>query len=183
MEESTHVFLLQVLNLLDSEAVDNIVADLSSVAASRGLLSSSSSSDIILALFKENIVSRLHVCLCLSPVGGALRRRIRLYPGLTKAFDIHYFGVWGSAALGDVASHLFAASDFHQLQGTSQPQPNQLPPQQQQKEKLSSLCVAMHHSAEEEAQKFLIQQSRTVYVTPKAFLDLISLFFIVNFGL
>lgn len=158
--------------------MDTIVSDLSPLAASRGLLNSSnnSSTEIILSMFRDNIIDRLHVCLCLSPVGGALKRRIRFYPGLIKAFDVQYFGVWGPAALTDVASYLFSTSEL-------QHQPVQEQPQQQQKEKLSSLCVAIHRSAEEEAERFLQQQNRTVYVTPKAFLDLISLFSIVSFRL
>lgn len=168
--------------------MDTIVSDLMPAAVSRGLLSnnSSSSSEIVLALFRGNILNKLHVCLCLSPVGGALRRRVRLYPGLTKAFAIQYFGVWGPEALADVASHLFSAADLQQHQLPQQPQ--QQPPQQahqqeqqqQQKEKLKELCVAIHRSAEEEAESFLQQQSRTVYITPKAFLDLIALFSIVS---
>ncbi|KAL8432514.1 hypothetical protein ACSSS7_004568 [Eimeria intestinalis] len=183
----------EVPNLLESDSVDAIVADLSPMAASRGLLSSSSSgsSEVILSLFRENLLNRLHVCLCLSPVGGALRRRIRLYPGLTKAFDIQYFGVWSTAALAEVASHLFATSNLllplqqrplQQQQQQQQPQQPQQQQQQQQqlKDTLSDLCVAIHRSVEEEADKFLQQQNRIVYVTPKAFLDLISLFSILS---
>ncbi|KAL8274015.1 hypothetical protein Esti_002104 [Eimeria stiedai] len=174
----------EVPNLLESDSVDTIVADLSPVAASLGLFSSSSSgsSEIILSLFRENLLNRLHVCLCLSPVGSGLRRRIRLYPGLTKAFDIQYFGVWGPTALTEVASHLFATSSLQlpMQQRPLQQEQQQQQQQQQLKDTLSELCVAIHRNVEEEAKKFLQQQNRIVYVTPKAFLDLISLFSILS---
>ncbi|KAL8439117.1 hypothetical protein Efla_003357 [Eimeria flavescens] len=169
----------EVPSLLDPETVDTIVADLSPVATARGLLSgsssSSSSSELLLSLFRENLLERLHVCLCLSPVGEALRRRIRLYPGLTKAFNIQHFGAWGAPALAAVASHLFASCNIQLPQQQEQQQQQQ----QQVKEKLSALCVAIHRSAEEEASRCLQEQNRIVYVTVKAFLDLISLFSIL----
>ena len=114
------------------------------------------------------------------------------------------FNVWGASALSAVAAHLFAVAtpqlqqlqqqqqqqQQKQQQGQQQPQQEQQQQQQKQKQqqeqlqqhkdKLAKLCVDIHLSAETEAKLLFEREQRIVYVVPKAFLDLISLFNIVN---
>jgi dynein heavy chain len=43
------------------------------------------------------------MCLCFSPVGDALRRRARQFPGLINCTVIDWFFPWPKEALNDVA--------------------------------------------------------------------------------
>ncbi|XP_026194572.1 dynein heavy chain 6, axonemal [Cyclospora cayetanensis] len=145
---------LRINNLFEADAVDRIVSDLTASAVTSGIKTAGIlNTEAVLSLFKENILNKLRICLCLSPIGGALRRRLRLYPGLTKTFAVQFFEVWGPAALTDVAVHLFSAAALQQPQLHAQ----QYEQQQQAKMRLSELCVAIHCSVEKEAEMLLQQ--------------------------
>lgn len=53
--------------------------------------------------FIDRVKKNLHMSLCFSPVGDALRRRARQFPGLINCTVIDWFFPWPKDALNDVA--------------------------------------------------------------------------------
>jgi dynein heavy chain, axonemal len=50
-------------------------------------------------LFIQRVRDNLHIVLCLSPVGEALRTRIRMFPSLVNCCSIDWFDTWPEEAL------------------------------------------------------------------------------------
>lgn len=59
--------------------------------------------DACLATFVTRVRESLHVVLCVSPVGDALRVRCRNFPSLINCTTIDWFFPWPEAALVSVA--------------------------------------------------------------------------------
>ncbi len=55
------------------------------------------------AFFIERCRRNLHVVLCLSPIGDALRTRLRMFPSLVNCTTIDWFHPWPRDALQNVA--------------------------------------------------------------------------------
>ena len=53
--------------------------------------------------YTENVRSHLHLCLAFSPVGEALRVRMRLFPSLVNCCTIDWLNPWPNEALLSVA--------------------------------------------------------------------------------
>ena len=60
--------------------------------------------DNINALFVDRVRDFLHICLCMSPVGDALRVRCRQFPSLVNCCTLDYFNSWPEQALLHVSS-------------------------------------------------------------------------------
>lgn len=56
--------------------------------------------------FARDCTSRLHMTLCMSPVGDALRTRCRNFPGIVNCTTIDWFFPWPEQALYAVACSL-----------------------------------------------------------------------------
>jgi len=59
--------------------------------------------DNIFNFFIRQIRENLHVVLCMSPIGDALRTRMRMFPSLVNCCTIDWVDPWPSNALYDVA--------------------------------------------------------------------------------
>lgn len=59
--------------------------------------------DTCLSTFVTRVREKLHVVLCVSPVGDALRVRCRNFPSLINCTTIDWFFPWPQAALVSVA--------------------------------------------------------------------------------
>ena len=81
--------------------------------------------------FTERTKAHLHVVLAMSPVGNALRDRIRSFPSLVNCCTIDWFMRWPDEALEAVCEHTLAEAD--------------LPGQEKQ---LAKACRHLHQSAE-----------------------------------
>lgn len=114
-----------------------------------------------MGFFIGRVREYLHIVLCLSPVGEAFRKRVRMFPSLVNCCTINWFEPWPEDALKSVAmkflSNIDALKDEDKLQAS-----------------LSDACVFVHKSVEEEAMKFDETLKRKVYITPKSYLDLIK---------
>ena len=53
--------------------------------------------------FVEKVRDNLHIVLCMSPAGDALRKRCRNFPGLVSSTGIDWFYAWPREALVSVA--------------------------------------------------------------------------------
>jgi len=56
------------------------------------------------AYFVERCRDLLHICLAMSPIGDAFRRRLRMFPSLINCCTIDWFRAWPADALDAVAS-------------------------------------------------------------------------------
>lgn len=64
------------------------------------------SKDTIWRWFHKDCTARLHLALCMSPVGNDLRNRCRNFPGLVNCTAIDWFFPWPEQALFAVACSL-----------------------------------------------------------------------------
>lgn len=58
---------------------------------------------IVFNYFINRCKRNLHICLCFSPIGSALRNRLRLYPSMVSCCTIDWFEDWPKNALEMIA--------------------------------------------------------------------------------
>ena len=97
----------------------------------------------------------------MSPVGNDLRVRCRQFPSLVNCCTLDWFDRWPEEAL------LYVSRAF--LKDVSLPN-------EDVREGLARMCMLIHTSVEESADRFYDELRRRVYTTPKSYLDLISLY-------
>lgn len=59
---------------------------------------------IVFDYFINRCKQNLHICLCFSPIGSALRNNLRLYPSMVSCCTINWFEDWPEDALEKVAN-------------------------------------------------------------------------------
>ena len=111
--------------------------------------------------FIDRVRDRLHIILCMSPVGDALRVRCRKFPSLVDCCTLDWFSAWPRDALLSVSTRLLY----------DVPLPNELV-----RKGLTEMFPEIHLSAETKAAQFELELKRKVYTTPKSYLDIINLF-------
>ena len=62
--------------------------------------------DVVYATFIERIRNFLHIILCMSPVGDALRVRCRKFPSLVDCCTLNWFASWPEQALISVSTSI-----------------------------------------------------------------------------
>ena len=114
----------------------------------------------LFAYFVERCRANLHICLAMSPIGDAFRRRLRMFPSLVNCCTIDWFRPWPPDALDAVASVFLEDVEMekHNRQSTVE------------------MCKIFHSSVWETSAQFLAGEKRHVYVTPTAYLELIQTF-------
>ncbi|KAG3085473.1 Dynein heavy chain 1, axonemal [Phytophthora cactorum] len=103
----------------------------------------------------------IHLVICMSPLGGLFRDRLRMFPSLVNCSTIDWFSEWPAEALNSVASAIL--SDGNLALG----------------DKLPALVEAfkvVHQSVEEASKQFYNTLRRYFYVTPTSYLELLSAF-------
>lgn len=103
----------------------------------------------------------MHMILCMSPVGEALRVRARKFPGLVNSTMIDWFHPWPLKALNDVAYNFLKEVEF---------------PMESLNQTISLYMSETHIQIEVTNQNFFIQERRYNYTTPKSFLELIDFY-------
>ena len=148
----------EVPNLFPSDEVDQIINDLRPLAKELGR---NEAKEAVYSFFVERVRDQLHICLTMSPVGDALRIRMRMFPSLVNCMTIDWFLEWPDDALISVADRYLASaeniSDDH-------------------KGSLAKACCAVHQEVIATSKVFLARLRRNVYTTPKSYLDLIVLY-------
>ncbi|CEM09924.1 unnamed protein product [Vitrella brassicaformis CCMP3155] len=114
----------------------------------------------IMAFFVEQCRKNLHIVVCLSPIGEAFRRRLRMFPSLVNCCTIDWFMEWPEEALRSVANHFLAGENLSAdvTQG------------------VSNVCVAMQTSVTQLTERYKQEARRYYYVTPTSYLELINAF-------
>ena len=148
----------EIPNLMLPEDKDRIVNDVRPIVVEKKLVETT---DVINALFVSRVREYLHICLCMSPVGDALRVRCRNFPSLVNCCTLDWFSRWPEEAL------LYVSSAFQKTLEL---------PSEAVRESLSQMCTIVHTSVENVSDKFWAELRRRVYTTPKSYLDLISLY-------
>lgn len=67
------------------------------------------------SFFIANIRANLHIVLCMSPAGDALRVRARKFPSLIDCCTINWFDSWSEEALTSVAEKVLATMPLSDL--------------------------------------------------------------------
>lgn len=148
----------EIPNLFASDEVDRIVASMIPICKSAGI---PETRDNCISHFISRVRDKLHVVLCMSPVGDSLRIRCRQFPSLINCTTIDWFHGWPQAALVNVAERFLGSIDL---------------PSEEIRSSVVKMCGYVHRSIEETAEAFYHELRRRVYTTPKSYLDLINLY-------
>ncbi|CAM9811362.1 unnamed protein product, partial [Ectocarpus sp. 12 AP-2014] len=146
----------EIPNLFPQDEQDKVAADMIPVCKELGI---SEARDTCLATFVTRVRENLHVVLCVSPVGDALRVRCRNFPSLINCTTIDWFFPWPEAALVSVAERFIEGVPL---------------PSDEVRAGLIRMCGVVHTSIKVFADKFYDELVRRVYTTPKSYLDLIN---------
>ncbi|NWW95122.1 DYH1 protein, partial [Rhynochetos jubatus] len=162
-------FLEDINNLLNSGDVPNIynpddqeqiLAAMKPVVRDLGQQPTKAN---LMAVYAGRVRSNIHMVLCMSPVGEVFRARLRQFPSLVNCCTIDWFNEWPAEALQCVASsflreipHLGAGAG--DVDGVIQ------------------VCVGIHQSVAKKCQVYLAELARHNYVTPKSYLEFLSIF-------
>lgn len=122
-------------------------------------LTKSTSVDGLNSLFIERVRRNLHVALCMSPVGEAFKRRLRMFPSLVNCTTIDWFSDWPEDALLEVALKYLSDIDL----GTDVV-----------KRSVSQVFVSVHLSVIDTSRKMIEELKRYNYVTPVNYLELVK---------
>jgi len=145
-------------DLFPPDEKDNMINAVRGEVKSQGIIDSNEN---CYKYFIEKVVSNLHMILCFSPVGEGFRTRARRFPALVNNAIIDWFHPWPVEALQSVSERFLGDVD---LGG---------------EETAKAIIAFMPFSfdaVQSESKKFLTQERRYNYVTPKSFLELIALY-------
>ena len=155
----------EIPNLFPADETDKIVSDMIEVCQADNI---PETRDNCLAHFISRVRDRLHIVLCMSPVGDALRIRCRQFPSLINCTTIDWFHGWPESALISVAQRLLTDLEL---------------PTDEIRKGVVSMCGYVHKSIETYSDRFFEELRRRIYTTPKSYLDLISLYMSMLNGL
>jgi len=149
----------EVRGLFQPDELDHVLSELRPWIHRHGL---SEARDDMYEAFINRVRSNLHIVLAMSPVGEGFRANCLRFPALVNCCTIDWFSGWPPEALLGVG-HIFLergkfSSDEDLMQSMVQ------------------MFVEVHTSVEEAASRYFMELRRQVYVTPKSFLDFISLY-------
>jgi dynein heavy chain, axonemal len=111
--------------------------------------------------FVTSCKNNLTVVICMSPVGGKFRQRVRLFPALVNCTTIDWFLDWPNEGLSSVANfYLMNTSDVPEniIKG------------------VSSVCASIFNDLNEKANELLNKEGRYVYNTSQSFIDFLRSF-------
>ncbi|KAK9408021.1 dynein heavy chain 6 axonemal [Crotalus adamanteus] len=149
----------EVPNLFEKDELEFVMAATRPKAKEAGI--AEGNRDEVFQYFISRVRQKLHVVLCMSPVGDAFRARCRMFPSLVNCCTIDWFVQWPKEALLSVSRTFFMHVDL----GTDR-----------MKEKLSVMCVDIHMSVTEMAEQYYAELRRRYYTTPTSYLELINLY-------
>lgn len=121
------------------------------------------SADNTMRTFIKLVILNFHIILCMSPVGSLLRSRCRNFPSLVNCCTLDWFDNWPEQALKTVSEQFFTANEM-------------IGDNETLRAGIISMFPKVHRSVELLAEQFFEEQKRRVYITPKTFLDALSLF-------
>ncbi|KAM6471116.1 dynein axonemal heavy chain 6 [Liasis olivaceus] len=149
----------EVPNLFEKDELEFVMGATRPKAKEAGI--AEGNRDEVFQYFISRVRQKLHIVLCMSPVGDAFRARCRMFPSLVNCCTIDWFVQWPREALLSVSRTFFMHVDL----GTDR-----------MKEKLSVMCVDIHMSVTEMAEQYYAELRRRYYTTPTSYLELINLY-------
>ncbi|XP_049887204.1 dynein axonemal heavy chain 7-like [Pectinophora gossypiella] len=163
-------FLEDVNNMLNSGEVPNIFGSDEKAELCEKMrvidrqrdksLQTDGSPTALYAYFVSIVRDQLHIVLAMSPAGTSLRTRIRKFPSLVNCCTIDWFQEWPPDALLAVATRFLKDIDLTELE----------------RQTAIKLCQVFHTDTQELTRQFQLRMKRYNYVTPTAYLELISMF-------
>ncbi|RKO94585.1 dynein heavy chain and region D6 of dynein motor-domain-containing protein [Blyttiomyces helicus] len=144
--------------LYPDEEVEGIINAMRNEAKAQGLVDTR---EVCWDLFIRFVRKNLKVVLCFSPVGNTLRSRCRKFPAIVNCTMIDWFQEWPEEALTSVATRFISSCDLvsDALKGP-----------------VTKFMSFAHQSVNEVSRKYLLNEKRHNYTTPKSFLALISIY-------
>ncbi|XP_055256564.1 dynein axonemal heavy chain 6 [Moschus berezovskii] len=149
----------EVPNLFEKDELEQVLAATRPRAKEVGI--SEGNRDEVFQYFISRVRQKLHIVLCMSPVGEAFRSRCRMFPSLVNCCTIDWFVQWPREALLSVSKTFFSNVDAVN---------------EELKEKLSLMCVNVHLSVSNMAERYYTELRRRYYTTPTSYLELINLY-------
>ncbi|XP_055593622.1 dynein axonemal heavy chain 12 [Uranotaenia lowii] len=114
----------------------------------------------VFQFFVNRCKQKLHIVICFSPIGSALRTRIRLYPSLVNCCTINWFDAWPEDALEKVAEMYMKELDV----------------ELSIKQSIVVTCKHFHVVARNMSAEFTADTGRVTYITSASYLELIKCF-------
>ncbi|CAD2219349.1 Dynein heavy chain, N-terminal region 2/Hydrolytic ATP binding site of dynein motor region/AAA domain (dynein-related subfamily)/Dynein heavy chain AAA lid domain/P-loop containing dynein motor region/AAA+ lid domain/P-loop containing dynein motor region D4/Microtubule-binding stalk of dynein motor, putative [Angomonas deanei] len=108
---------------------------------------------------------RFHMVLCMSPMSGSFRERLRTFPALVNCTTIDWYSAWPQPALLTVAQHILSADS----EGEGKGEPDLTAA-------LSELMSFVHQSVQNISEELYVKQHRRNHTTPTSYLAALSLF-------
>jgi len=150
----------EVPNLFASDEWEKILREVRPHCKAAGVVETK---DNIKAHFIARVRENMHIVLAMSPVGNAFRVRCRMFPSLINCCTTDWFDKWPVEALQSVSKQFFEPLELGESREAILPG-------------LCDMASIIHSSVQGMADTFFAEQKRRFYVTPKSFLELISLY-------
>ncbi|XP_045541953.1 dynein axonemal heavy chain 6 [Papilio machaon] len=147
----------EVNNLLEGDAYEQMQSGCGQDAAKAGV--NLSDRDALYRFFINRVRAKLHLCICMSPVGEGFRRRCRMFPSLVNCCTIDWLTKWPPGALHSVARQSLAPLGDAKLIND-----------------VSTVCVSMHQDVDVMSERLFTELRRHFYSTPSSYLDLLQLY-------
>ncbi|KAM6971776.1 dynein axonemal heavy chain 6 [Aplochiton taeniatus] len=149
----------EVPNLFEKDELEQVLAATRPKAKEAGI--NEGNRDEVFQFFISRVREKLHIVLCMSPVGDSFRSRCRMFPSLVNCCTIDWFVQWPREALLSVSQTFFRHVNFGS---------------EEMKESFSAMCVEIHTSVTDMAERFYAELRRRYYTTPTSYLELINLY-------
>lgn len=163
MLTDTHIvdegFLEDVNNLINT---GEIVLDKEQIGKLESKLLALKITEEPVGYLVRQVKDKLHIVLAMSPVGDALRTRIRNFPAFSNTCSIDWLDPWPEDALMAVASKM--------LEETFKEQNIEA----EVAKAICLACVEAHNCSIKSADEFLLLLKRPVFITPKTYIDLLK---------
>ena len=104
-----HLLKLQVPNIWKNEDVDLIANAMRPFLQQKGIPATKIA---LQTAFLRRVRQNLHVVICMSPIGDAIRTRLRMFPSLVNCCTIDWFHEWPEEALRSVARNFIAGTQL-----------------------------------------------------------------------
>jgi len=156
----------EVPNLMELEDIEEIVDALTKPMVAEGLQVTPRAA---LAFFTKRVRQHLHCVICMSPVGEAFRRRLRMFPALVNCCIIDWFHEWPDEALRSVAQSKLADVALGAAGNSDEEQARLM-------DGVVRSFVVIHQSVERQSVAFREELRRFNYVTPTSYLELLGTF-------
>ncbi|KAK7201652.1 dynein heavy chain [Novymonas esmeraldas] len=130
--------------------------------------------------FVSQCRERFHLCLCMSPMSGAFRDRLRMFPALVNCTTIDWFSGWPQDALRAVAQSKLAAPAAEDgsaaVAATTTTTTTTDSDAAPDTEQLSALMVFLQSTVKDAAERLYAQHRRRTHVTPTSYLAVLALY-------